>query len=274
MGIGEQGGTCSVHAETKKRDQTYVMSGHHCHQSYELFYVHQGACRFLIADGFFDLRAGDFILIPPLFLHYTRYMFGPCTRTVVMFDRRDVTGEVMRAMPQAEQLFSAAAVFRAPQSGRGRLEACLEQMEAEERVDDGCSGPLRRFKLQELLLLCARSCDFLPGRPNDLRTTDSHVLKAARYISDNYMQPLTTEDVAGAVGFSPSYLSRRFRSSAGIGLHEYIVFVRLQHAARELLETADSITTIALRCGFSDSNYFKDSFKKKFGVTPRDYRKL
>ena len=88
------------------------------------------------------------------------------------------------------------------------------------------------------------------------------------------MHPITTGDVARAVGFSPNYLSRRFRTSAGIGLHEYIVFVRLHHAAQQLISTGDSITEIALRCGFSDSNYFKDSFKKKFGVTPRDYRRI
>ena len=76
------------------------------------------------------------------------------------------------------------------------------------------------------------------------------------------------------LGFSPNHLSRRFRRSAGIGLHEYIVFVRLHHAAQELIATGDTITDIALRCGFSDSNYFKDSFKKKYGVTPRDYRKM
>ena len=88
------------------------------------------------------------------------------------------------------------------------------------------------------------------------------------------MYPITTADVARAVNFSPNYLSRRFRAEAGIGLHEYIVFVRLHHAAQELLSTTDSITAIALRCGFSDSNYFKDSFKKKYGVTPRSYRKI
>ena len=48
---------------------------------------------------------------------------------------------------------------------------------------------------------------------------------------------------------------------------------RASAAAQELLATRDSITVIALRCGFSDSNYFKDVFKKKFGVTPREYRK-
>ena len=88
------------------------------------------------------------------------------------------------------------------------------------------------------------------------------------------MEPITSADVARAAGFSPNYLSRKFRAATGIGLHEYIVFVRLQHAAQELVSTSDSITTIALRCGFSDSNYFKDSFKRKYGVTPRAYRNI
>ena len=46
----------------------------------------------------------------------------------------------------------------------------------------------------------------------------------------------------------------------------------LQHAAAELISTDDTITQIALRCGFSDSNYFKDVFKNKYGVTPRENR--
>ena len=81
-----------------------------------------------------------------------------------------------------------------------------------------------------------------------------------------------TADIAAAAGFSPNYLSRKFREAAGIGIHEYLAFTRLQHAAAELISTDDTITQIALRCGFSDSNYFKDVFKKKYGVTPREYR--
>jgi len=75
------------------------------------------------------------------------------------------------------------------------------------------------------------------------------------------------------VGFNPNYLSRKFKETAGIGVHEYLVFTRLQHAALELVTTEDSVTEIAFRCGFSDSNYFKDAFKKKYGLTPRAYRK-
>ena len=75
------------------------------------------------------------------------------------------------------------------------------------------------------------------------------------------------------MGYSPNYLSRKFKEAVGVGVHEYIVFIRLQNAANELLSTKDTITEIALRCGFSDGNYFKDAFKKKYGLTPRDYRK-
>ena len=72
------------------------------------------------------------------------------------------------------------------------------------------------------------------------------------------------------------------RVTLGIGCSEHFVdhtahgrrVFRLDHAAQELVTTDDSITDIALRCGFSDSNYFKDSFKKKYGVTPRAYRKM
>ena len=79
-------------------------------------------------------------------------------------------------------------------------------------------------------------------------------------------------DIAAAAGFSPNYLSRRFREAAGFGVHEYLTFIRLRSAAHELASTADSVTEVALRCGFSNSNYFKDAFKKQYGCTPRAYR--
>ena len=267
-------GTDGVHAETQPRDPSFVMQGHHCHSCYELFYVQSGECRFLIDDRIHDLRAGDFMLIPPMVLHYTRYVFGPCVRTVILFRREDMAADVLRAMPRAERFFSETSVFHVPGKDRAAAEACIARLTEEDRTADAFAPLLRRSLLQQLMLVCARVCEFRPGTASGIQTTDEEILKAARFISENYMRPITTGDVARAVGFSPNYLSRKFRASAGIGLHEYIVFVRLHHASQELIATADSITAIALRCGFSDGNYFKDSFKKKYGVTPREYRRM
>ncbi len=263
----------SIHAETKRRDPSFVMQGHHCHHCYEMLYVRSGSCRFLINDDFYDMQEGSVILIPPMTLHYTRFVFGPCIRTVILFRREDISDDVRSCMPRPENFFSETSLFGIPEEYREQLEGWIERIEAEDGIEDPCSGPMRRCALEGLLLLCSRVGDFLPGRPAEIRTTDEQILHAARFISDHYAQEITTHDVAKAVGFSPNYLSRKFRTASGIGLHEYLVFVRLQHAAQELLSTSDSITEIALRCGFSDSNYFKDSFKKKYGVTPRYYRK-
>lgn len=268
-------GTDGVHADTKQRGPSFVMTDHHCHSCGELFYVEAGNCRFLIDDHIFDLHSGDFMLVPPMALHYTRYVSGPCRRTVILFRQEDVGEDVRRCMPRAERFFAETAVFQVPEAYRSQISSCLKQMTAEEKINDARSALLRKMYLREVLLICSRVCSFLSEPPVvDLHTTDRQILQAANYISQFYMAPITTADVARAVGFSPNYLSRKFRLAAGVGLHEYIVFVRLHHAAQELVSTADSITTIALRCGFSDSNYFKDSFKKKYGVTPRQYRKI
>jgi len=266
--------TSGVHVETKQRDQHFVMKGHHCHTCFELFYVENGDCRFLIDEHIFDLHTGDFILVPPMVLHYTRYVFGPCKRTVILFWDDDMPDEIRSQMPGSARFFSETAVFQVPEAYRTRITDSLKEMAAEERIKDSHSALLLRVQLQALMLHCSRICNFLFEPPADIHTTDQQILQAAHYICQNYMEPLTSADVAKAAGFSPNYLSRKFKLATGIGLHEYIVFVRLQHAAEELVSTSDSITTIALRCGFSDSNYFKDSFKKKYGVTPRNYRKL
>lgn len=267
-------GTDGVHAETKLRDQHFIMKGHHCHSCYELFYVESGECRFLIDEHIFDLRAGDFMLVPPMALHYTRYVFGACRRTVILFRDEDVLDEVRPCLPGGARFFSETAVFQVPEAYRGQIVSHLKEMIAEERIRDGRSPLALKMHLQSVLLLCSRVCSFLFEPPADIHTTDQQILQAAHFICQYYMEPLASTDVARAVGFSANYLSRKFRAVTGIGLHEYLVFVRLQHAAQELVSTSDSITTIALRCGFSDSNYFKDSFKKKYGVTPRNYRKI
>ena len=266
--------TGGVTAETRFRDQNFVMDGFHCHSGYELFYVEAGACRFLADDSIFDLRAGDFVLVPPLALHYTRYLFGPCKRTVVYFAQEDVLAETMGLLSSQKSMFARTTVFQVPLAYQDRIGACLGRMVSEEKIHDARSPFLRKVFLQELLLLCGRVCIFLDDYPADLHTTDQQIVQAARYISERYMHPITTAEVAMAVGFSPNYLSRKFRRASGMGLHEYLVFIRLHHAAQELLSTQDSITTIAFRCGFSDSNYFKDAFKKKYGISPRNYRKM
>ncbi len=262
-----------VYAETVHRDAGFVMPRPHCHPYFELFYVESGSCRFFIENNLYDIYPGDFMLIPPEVFHSTRYPSGPCRRDALHFVREDLDRSVAALMPGEEGFFAAVRLFQTPEALRERIGAHFARMVGEQRLGDARSGPMLRVLLQELLLLCGRECRFLDGLPEGVHTTDRQIVQAARYISGHYMEPVKAADIAAAAGYSPNYLSRKFRRSVGLGLHEYLVFIRLQHAASQLVTTADSITDIAFRCGFSDSNYFKDAFKKSYGVTPRAYRR-
>ena len=262
-----------VHADRQTREAGCVMSTHHCHPYFELGYIEHGSCRYFIDDTMYDLHDGDFLLIPPQVLHFTRYLFGSCLRCGVYFRREDLNCELVSFFENGEDFLSQMRIWQAPPDYRreiGRLTACMAE---EERSPDERSGLMLRLRLQELLLLCSRVCQLLKDSPADIHTTDRQVLSAARFINEHFRQQISAAEIAAASGFSPNYLSRKFREAAGIGVHDYLVFIRLRSAAFELLSTDDSVTDIALRSGFSDSNYFKDAFKKKYGVTPREYRK-
>ena len=262
-----------VYAECMIRESGYVMPAYHCHAFYELFYVERGACRFMIEDSMYDLHEGTFLLIPPQVLHYTRYLFGSCKRFAIFFRKEDVPAEVSAALPEGDDFLFNMRIFQVQELHRDEIENTLTKMVREERIKDSRSALLLTVLLQELLTYCSRVCTFLTDTPADIHTTDRSIVLAARFISEHYSRYLKTADIAAAAGLSPNYLTRKFREAAGIGLREYLVFIRLQHAALELRSTDASVTEIALRCGFSDGNYFKDVFKKNYGMSPREYRK-
>ncbi len=262
-----------IYAESEVKESGYVMPSPHCHPYFELFYIENGVCRFFIKNNMYDMHTGDFMLIPPQMFHYTRYLFGDCKRSVVFFRKEDIAEPVKQLLSQQTDFFSEMRIFQVPEVYQEQITALLLQMVKEEKIGDERSPLMLQTLLQELFLRCSRECIFPQDILPNIHTTDRQIVQAAQFISSHYMEHITTADIARAADYSPNYLSRKFREAAGIGVHEYLLFIRLRHAALELLATDDSVTEIALRCGFSDGNYFKDAFKKKYGITPRAYRK-
>lgn len=263
----------NITVSTCVREAGFVMPEPHYHPYFELFYVESGACRFFIENNIYDIQSGDFMLIPPGVFHYTRYSGSSCKRSMIHFGKSDIGENVMSLFPGGGEFFSSMKIFQTQEVYREQLGAHFAKMAGERKISDGVSEPMLRALLQELFLLCVRWCSFIHEIPAEIHTTDRQIVAAAQFISEHYMEKIDSADIAAAAGYSPNYLSRKFRKSVGTGIHEYLVFVRLRYAALELLTTSYSITDIAFRCGFSDSNYFKDAFKKNYGVTPREYRK-
>lgn len=92
------------------------------------------------------------------------------------------------------------------------------------------------------------------------------------YIEASVPGPVTLADLSAAFFMSEGHLSRIFRREMGMSIIAYVKRMRIQTAARLLLDSSDPVGVIAARVGVSDPNYFCRMFKSVMGVSPSEYR--
>lgn len=96
---------------------------------------------------------------------------------------------------------------------------------------------------------------------------------AAKYIQDNYAQPLKLTDLATLIDMSVAQIERYFHKIFHLTPRQMLLKVRLD-AASVLLASDSSITDIATQCGYTDHSAFTRQFKATVGMTPSQYRAL
>lgn len=99
------------------------------------------------------------------------------------------------------------------------------------------------------------------------------VLSAIYQMERHYAQHMTVQELADALDISPDRLAAQFRKETGQTPLAYLTAVRMQQAARRLIETTAPINQIAAEVGVLDTNYFIKRFKRAYGQTPLAYRR-
>ena len=98
------------------------------------------------------------------------------------------------------------------------------------------------------------------------------VQKVLAYIERNAVKGIGVNDVARRFKVSRSLLELRFRQLQGESVYEAMLRVRLEEVKRRLRQTNDPIAEITAACGWGNPTPPKGLFKKKFGMSMRDYR--
>lgn len=96
---------------------------------------------------------------------------------------------------------------------------------------------------------------------------------ALNYIHSKYMYPLTVEDIAHTAGLERSYFTTLFTRQIGISPGKYLLNHRMEIAAALLTRDNCSVSTTALSVGYPDVYTFSKTFKRHFGLSPREYAK-
>lgn len=100
------------------------------------------------------------------------------------------------------------------------------------------------------------------------------VKKALVFINSNLGAKITLSDVAESGYVSNCTLTTKFKKELKMTVQEYIQAQKLFKAVQLLKNSKMSVAQISEKLGFSDQFYFSKCFKIKFGLSPREYRKL
>lgn len=98
------------------------------------------------------------------------------------------------------------------------------------------------------------------------------VRRAIHFLEKNLHQKLTLHQIAGEAGYSPTYFTTIFRKETNYSPLSYFTHLKILKACEFLDYTRMKVKEISFQLGYSDPYYFTRDFKKKMGMSPRQYR--
>jgi len=130
--------------------------------------------------------------------------------------------------------------------------------------------PLEQLLIQRLLHCQPHNHSQTLNTPSQPSLSPWYVKRAEQYLCTNACEPLSLASLAQTVGVSERSLQYGFKKSHGVSPMQYLKTLRLERARQNLLsaQPADSVTSIALACGFRQLGEFSRQYKQRFGESP------
>ena len=107
---------------------------------------------------------------------------------------------------------------------------------------------------------------------SNLEATAAGFEPALAHMRAHFEHEITNRHLASISNMSLRGFERQFRAAFHLTPQRFLRKLRLRIASRALIYTDESLSEIALRCGFADQSHFSREFRRQFGHTPRDYR--
>lgn len=250
----------------------------HYHPEYEIAYVVSSAGNRFVGDSIHRYEPGDLVLIGPDLPHcWSDDAGGASPQLRVVQFGEDAFGTGFLNLKEAGPI---RRLLRAARSGV-HFDASVARIAAPllEQLPDG--GGLKRWlKLVELLNLLAETAPYEllatqgyqeSGVANPLNWQRMAV--AHRYIRENLSDRISQAHLARLLDMSASSFSRFFKTVTGKSFVAFVNVLRINEVCRRLNDTDESITAVAMRCGYNNISNFNRQFQTVKGMNPTDYRR-
>jgi AraC-like DNA-binding protein len=232
-------------------------------RDYQLVVVHEGYLNLRLDEETIHVEPNQGILLCPG--HREHFLFSSETET-----HHSWCAVEPKAVPK--RLLCRLTSHLGPILFAGRMLSLLEMGRREQAISLP-EAPL--YDELYLSIALALICDFAIAVHTCISSTVSEHLLArmTEFISKNYAESLSLQDIARAAGVSRQHLLKVCRSEGRPTPMAQLYAARLEVAADMLRQSGLSIDTIAGRCGFVSAFHFSRRFKEASGLSPGRWRK-
>ena len=253
----------------------------HRHAFLEMVYIFTGKGIHELEDGNYEIAPGDLLIVPPGVAHAYRERYKMSLANI-MFDLEKLLSR--EAFLQESSIFRALFLSSQELTGKFRFknhlslsgkdrdesEKIIHEMVFEEKTRQPCWETRLHSLLAAFIVHIVRICESPRYRgPGNLVLLDTIIAYMRSHIRSASAMP----KVAEKFGLSQRNLERLFQDAVQCTPVAYLNDLRLKASERLLAETGKSIGEIAEETGFPDSNYFAKIFRRKYQISPRDFRK-
>lgn len=251
----------------------------HYHPEIEITYIKKGSMHYRVNNQSFHLKEGDIIFCNSNALHSGEMEHQEdCSYIPITFDPKLIYGFFQSTIctkyvePVIQNLAVCAMHIDYTESWHETFrKKMLEVITLDKEKPDFYELDISiRMQIMWRLLV-----EHLPHQPlpaaSDL-TEYERIRKILSYIEQNYMNPIALAEVAEHIHLCESECTRLFKRHMNTTLFSFLQEYRIERSL-EYLSTHESISNIAGKTGFSDSNYYSKVFSKIKGCSPREYRK-
>jgi len=252
----------------------------HWHEEMEIIYIKKGNGLVTVDFTEYPVRSGSLLLVRPGQLHsisqmdscsmeYENILFAPELLMSKRDDRRvvDFENAFFKGMIRIPVHFSSEHPHY--QDVADCVDACDEIMKTR---PTGFEFYIKSMLYRLLYVLNSRCQDY-GAAPKNKKTIDTMRI-VMKYVELHYREHIQIADMAKLTGFSGSHFMRYFKDAMGTSFIDYLKDYRLTMAARMLQSSDASVLNISLETGFPNLSYFNRSFKEKYKMTPREYRRM
>ncbi len=254
----------------------------HWHYFVEMLYVEEGSINVSFNNLSYTLNAGEMIIIPPQTVHSV-FQDTPSNYNYVCikFNARRI--QFMDSyIPDASSLLSYIAQLKEPHyifndsDFEGNLlRSFFDRMVSEVNLKEYGFYTFIYNSITSLFLQMIRKwyksgIDF--NHYEIINRDSSPLHEALLYIDKHSNENISIEHLAKLSNMSYSYFAKQFHSKYGQSCKQYIEFVRLIKAENLLLFTDYDLSYIASETGFSDCSHLIRCFKRKYNITPKQFR--